>query len=291
MPSEQPPQGPKPPEYEHEPSTRAILIAMLGIYARQIMGREIKNEASRIFPRAPIEHVQEVWPPRKQTTDDKSRGADEDDIDDPDLAWLERQYQIARRKLGIDDDHDLMNLQRQYAAVHRALDADLEKKDTSVLNEYGAFNTIRKNLGKGLKQDACASAIAIHYNALRDRAHKRGIAEIFGGITLPLMDPGFAKRFGYDSAVVGLHHQVLALLPSSGSGRQHVLFGMTVSYTKKLEPSGQTGPLSGTGKIAAFLIPPRAGDTIPDQVVLLTVPAEAGTTKTLLSLDEISLER
>lgn len=261
---------------------------MLGIYAHQIMGRERKM-ASRMFPHAPIEYIRGVLPPRKRPTSGEYRGAGEDDLDDPDLAWLKRQYETARRKLGIDDP-DLVLLTRQYEVVRRVLDADLEKEDTSVINEHETFNIIRKNLGKGSKQDACASAIEIHYNDLRDKARKQGIAKMFDGITLPLPDPGFVERFGYDSAVVGLYDEVLALLPSSGSPRQRVLFGMTVSYTKKLAPSGQTGPLSGTGKIAAFLFPTRAGDIIPDQVILLANQTEVGAPKTFLSLDEISLE-
>lgn len=258
---------PKPPEYEHGPSTRAILIAMLGIYAHQI-GREAKNRASRMFPHAPIEHIQGAPPSQGQSIDDESLDAGEDEVNDGILTRMTERYQ----------------------AVRKALDADLEKEDTFTLKEHWVFNIIMKGQGKGLKRDFFAADILTLFNALKGNARAQGIAEMFDGITQSLTDPSFVKRFGYDSVIRGMNNETLALLPSSGSEKHRLFLGMSISYTKNLEPSGQTGPLSGTGRITAFLIPVRAGDIIPDQVITLAVSTEKGSADTLLTPDELLFE-
>lgn len=258
---------PKPPEYEREPSTRTILIAMLGIYAHQI-GREIKNRGSRVLAFAPAEHIQGVLPPHEQSSDDEYHGADEDEL----------------------DDRLLVKMTERYQAVRRALDTDLENEDTPALKEHWAFNVIMKGQEKGLKRDFFAADILTLFNALKDNARAQGITEMFDGITQSLTDPSFVKRFGYESAVRGMNNETLALLPSSGSEKHHLFLGMPVSYTKNLEPSGQTGPLSGTGRITAFLIPVRPSDIIPDQVITLAVSTEKGSADTLLTPDELLFE-
>ncbi len=104
-----------------------------------------------------------------------------------------------------------------------------------------------------------------------------------------IADHSFAKRFSYNAVIRGWNQEVLGLLDMSEKPLRSPLYiGMTLSYAKKLEPSGQTGPLTGKGKIVAFLFPSREGDIIPDQIIKLEIQTDDGPVETLLSLDEVA---
>lgn len=124
------------------------------------------------------------------------------------------------------------------------------------------------------------------------RAYMKGgetFRNAFKHCALQIADRSFTKRFSYTAVIRGWNQEVLGLLDMSEKPLRSPLYlGMTLSYAKKLEPSGQTGPLIGKGEIVAFLFPSREGDIIPDQVIKLEVKTDDGPVETLLSLDEVA---
>lgn len=185
---------------------------------------------------------------------------------------------------------DRIMLKHLRAGLDRDLEAEREK--TSTLSESEAITNaldstklplpIRKALRGSLK------SLANFANEVVKELKSKGVLATLEPIKYPLTDQAFIDRFGYNGVVRGLNDEIIALLPIPGSGHPVLLLGMPVQYSKKLRPSGHTGPLMGNGKIKTFLFPSREGDIIPDQVIDLEVQTEQGIVSTLLSPDEIA---
>lgn len=167
------------------------------------------------------------------------------------------------------------SIKELYEDIRRLLDDALEE-DSNIIYSQKMFE--RQKRDKTLIEELIAYV---------SRSNPR---MLFARMKWNLTDKSFIDRFGYNALIHGLGSEVLALLPASNDTDHPPLFlGMTVSYTKRLEPSGQTGPLAGTGKITAFLIPSREQGVIPDHVIRLEIKTEEGVVATLLSPNEVSV--
>lgn len=260
VPQETPPGGPpKPPEWE-KPSTRAIIIAMLGIYADE-MGLSSRRAFgdSGVLLRTPI-----MVHHKSKRTLQKLQGGDSQDDATPETA--QSRYEYVRNLLNIDleSQTDLQNLFHDPLIKKRLVQASSYKEETPDI-------------------------LGLLFGVMLKDAEERGVSSMFEKIKQVITDTSFTNRFGYESIVVGLHNEVLALLPSSKKDTPPLYLGMTVSYPKRLVPSGYTGPLAGKGRITAFLLPSRENDIILDHVIQLEVKTEEGTVPAFLAPDEVSV--
>lgn len=255
MPPEQPPQGPKPPEYG-SPSEHTLYIALIGLLSARMRERHT-------LLHAPVKHIDGVALSSQMTY---LKRADDDELQSIELLCKELR-QFLDQNLGT---------QEQIGKESRL------QFEIALLNRIAIENPEQIDLMLDL------------FALLWDDFESKGLRAL-EDIAFPLIDQTFIDRFGYNAVIQGLDNEVLALLPKSEDRKHPPLYlGMTVFYTKKLPPSGGTGPDLGEGKIASFFpptgkIPIRNNMAIPDQVIELEIKTEQGVVRSQFSTDEVSL--